>query len=181
MSLLDIVTSFGTDKAQYIVSEESTIYSPQGGTAPWERVMVVIVQILPEHYAIIIARPQDGANDTILFSAAVEDDWLFSCDEAQRVVKWKTPQMTQWAHLRLLLPTDFWLFLSQFAEARVYALRRKVETRDQLRELLRSFRTLFVMATARNATNPYDGRPDPEPARLGDDVQGTDSDSDSNS
>ena len=93
----DIVTSFGTDKAQYILGEESTDYSVQGGT-PWEDVMVVIVQILPERCtspssplqnrsqlivgpdALMIARPADGT-DVILFSATVEDDWLFSCDE----------------------------------------------------------------------------------------------------
>ncbi|KAI0324441.1 hypothetical protein GY45DRAFT_1375556 [Cubamyces sp. BRFM 1775] len=179
MSALDIVTSFGTDKAQYILGEESTDYSVQGGT-PWENVMVVIVQILPERWpdALMIARPADGT-DVILFSATVEDDWLFSCDEAQRVLRWKTPQMDLWVHLRLRLPTDFWLFLSQFTEARVYALRRKVETTDQMREFMKSFRALFVMATARNSTNPYDGRPDPEPMRMGDDVQETDSDGES--
>lgn len=86
-----------------------------------------------------------------------------------------------WAHLRFQLVEDFWLFVAQFAEARTYALRDKTESADQLKAMVKSFRTFFVVATAMNAHNPFDGRPDPDPVRFGADVPMHDSSGDESS
>lgn len=128
----------------------------------------------------------------------ISNGWTFACDEArffllqsmtladcapqkQRLVQWKTPEMSMWAYLKFKLTEEFWLFVGQFAEARTYALREATDSADQLRAMVDSFRTLFVVATTMNATNAFDGRPDPEPVRFGDDVPAEDSDGDESS
>ncbi len=136
--------------------------------------------------ALIVARPSDIGED-IVFSSIIKDDWLFTCDEvglalllcvhcididaqACRTVKWKMPAQSMWKQLRFQLIEDFWLFVSQFSEARTYALRDKTESEDQLRAVVKSFRSFLVVATTLNATNRFDGGPDPRPSRFGGDV-----------
>lgn len=87
--------------------------------------------------------------------------------------------MTMWSNLRFALIDDFWLFVGQFAEARNYAIRDVYESAAQLQAVVRSFRPLFVVATARNVTNPFDGRPDYSRVRFGSDVPAEDTDHES--
>lgn len=122
-----------------------------------------------------------------MFSSVIKDDWLFTCDEvgfalllwvhsiqidtqACRTVKWKMPAQSMRKQLKFRLVEDFWLFVSQFSEARTHALRETTESEDQLRAVVTSFRSFLVVATTMNATNPFDGGPDPYPSRFGEDV-----------
>ncbi|KAI0833368.1 hypothetical protein BC628DRAFT_1335134 [Trametes gibbosa] len=151
----NITTTFGTAKAKYLPADN--IHNAE--SFDWEDVMVVIAEILPERYALVVKRSLE-TSDIVEFSAVIQDDWKFVCDEETRTVKWRTPTMTMWSNLRFALIDDFWLFVGQFAEARNYAIRDVYESAAQLQAVVRSFRPLFVVATARNVTNPFDGRPD---------------------
>ncbi|KAH9885100.1 hypothetical protein C8Q73DRAFT_669615 [Cubamyces lactineus] len=128
-----------------------------------------VIELSPKD-AIVVGRFENGAEDAILFSSVIGSDWLFGCDETQLIVRWKTPMTDMWAHMRFQLAEDFWLFVAQFAEARTCALRHDVNTANQLNAVVKSFRMLYVMATARNAVNPFDCRPATGPVRLGDDA-----------
>ncbi|KAL1937225.1 hypothetical protein VTO73DRAFT_14452 [Trametes versicolor] len=161
----DVVTCFGTAQVRYTCAEDNV---PEE-YLEWDSAMVLISEVCPLTYALIVARPSDTGEE-IVFSSIIKDDWLFNCDEACRTVKWKTPAQSMRKQLRFRMVEDFWLFVCQFSEARTHALREKTESEDQLRAVEKSFRSFLVVATTMNATNRFDGGPDPHPSRFGGDI-----------
>ncbi|KAJ3017839.1 hypothetical protein PYCCODRAFT_1472540 [Trametes coccinea BRFM310] len=152
-----LVTTFGSDAARYF-----RCVDPAGpDSQDWNHAMVVMTVLSPRCYGVVVKSPSvDHQDDQVVFSSMIQDDWTFAFEEKQQMVRWTTSANQEWFFLRFSLIEDFWLFVSQIAEARQCALRKRLESFDQLEAVVRSFRSFLVMGSAMNATNPYDGRED---------------------
>ncbi|KAI9062654.1 hypothetical protein FKP32DRAFT_1677173 [Trametes sanguinea] len=161
-----IATTFGSDAVCYSRCEDPLASDRKLG---WNRVMVVISELTPMRYGIVVKSPGvDNRGDQVVFSSVIQYDWSFACEEKQQIVRWTTSANSEWFLLRFTLKEDFWLFVGQFAEARTYALRERLDSSDQLEAVVRSFRSFLVIGSAMNATNPYDGAEDWSPALFHD-------------